>query len=421
MISIAIFIAVSCLAIYRPAIGIALTSQIYLIRSLTQLNNGEICFSGECAATSSPLLGLALPLFVFTISIAKTILLNRNQKTGYIFDYIDSLFVFFILTMLFGCLYSPDILESVDYFARFLLIGVSYYFVTKFCIINCHNKTAFINQFFLTTYIVSILLSIVALYYFVGGGSLNFRLTLPATHPIAFSLLIGQSVIISAAVFLSKGSLIGVKGKPFLNINLLIFIYLLIVQLSTNTRGVTVSLAVALFILLILSKEKINIKQVVLSIPVLIGGAGYVISKMDFDTLFNRFSNIGHDQSISDRIVAYKDSVDIFENNIFFGGGTNSFSHFSILGYPHNFFLENLVSFGMLGMVINISFILLLTLFFFICLSKGENCYALKVFYVLTVFFFIEIMFSFTIWMHKGLYLHLAFLGAYKSYYGNKN
>lgn len=414
MIDAALFTAIAVMAIYRPMIGVAILSHIYLVRSLTALNSGQACFTDDCALTSSGVFGLALPILVFTIIIIKVIAENRHRPIRYNFDYVDALLGFYVIVMLSGSIYSQNIESSVEYLLKFIFLGVSFFFVTKLYICNRQDKLQSIRHLFLATCAIGLLLSLVALYYFIGAGVLGFRLTLPGVHPIPFSLLAGQSFLISAAILLSKGGLLGIRNKLFLTINIGLCIYFLIIQLATNTRGVTISMSIALLLLFILSLKKITAKQILFVIPSIIIAIGYLINNFDRDTLFNRFDNMAGDESLSERRQAYVESLTIVSDNPILGVGTDNFQHLSRLQYPHNFFLENLVNFGSLGLVINVGFIFTF-IYFLLRIKKQRNTNHLFIgIYVITVFFFVETMFSFTIWMHKGLYLHLALLSAYQ-------
>ena len=411
MIEAFIIIIVVSFALYRPMIGIALISQIYLIRSLVYLRSGNPCFVGDCLISSSPLLGVSLPLLVFFIAIIKA----SRTKIRYSLDSSDILFVSYIIVMLIGCIYSPDILDSIDYFGRFLLIGVSYFFVTKFYLSNSVNRVENIRCFLLTTYFTCIFLSFVAMYHFIGSGASSIRLTLPGVHPIPFSLLVGSTFIISLSIFLSNGEYLKISSKYFLRANVVMCLLFFLTQLATNTRGVTISMILSAMLLIILSVDKIRPKLLLVGIPIMISILVYIINKIGFEKLFGRFMNITKDQSVGDRSVAYIDSVKIFSDNILLGGGTNSFKFFSQLGYPHNLFLENLASFGSLGLIINCGFIGVFCYYFLKIIKQGPKNYTLIVLYALTIFFFIETMFSFTIWMHKSLYLFFALLGFYRN------
>lgn len=416
MIDVALFTAIAVMAIYRPMIGVAIISHIYLIRSLTTLNSGEACFTGDCALTSSGVFGLALPILVFTILIIKVIVENRHRPIRYNFDYVDALLGFYVIVMLSGCIYSQNIKSSLEYLLKFIFLGVSFFFVTKLYICNRQDKLQSLRHLFLATCAIGLLLSLVALYYFIGAEVLGFgfRLTLPGVHPIVFSLLAGQSFLISAAILLSKGGLLGTKNKLFLTINIGLCIHFLIIQLATNTRGVTISMSVAFSLLFILSIKKITAKQILFVIPSIIIAIGYLISKFDRDTLLNRFDNVRGDESVSERGQAYVESLRIVSDNPILGVGTDNFQYLSRLEYPHNFFLENLVSFGSLGLIINFGFIFTFIYFLLRIIRQRNTNHLLIGIYIITVFFFVETMFSFTIWMHKGLYLHLAFLSAHQ-------
>ena len=245
---------------------------------------------------------------------------------------------------------------------------------------------------------------------------------MPGVHPIPYSQLIGLGVIASFLIFITNGSYFNIQSKFSLNFNKIILPFLLIVLFATNTRGVMVSLFA--FILFYVLLSKVKIKKSILYIS---GGAVglvlfFAISYIDFDVLFERLFSTYTKKSTDDRFIAYYDSIQLFINHPF-GIGSESFQNFSILPYPHNYFLELISLYGVFGLFLALLLILAILYMFYITskLKKTDNTFVILM--GLVLYFLIESMFSFTIWMHKGLYLtiglFMAYFYAYKTKKGN--
>ena len=235
---------------------------------------------------------------------------------------------------------------------------------------------------------------------------------MPGVHPIPYSQLIGLGVIASFLIFITNGSYFNIQSKLSLNFNKIILPFLLIVLFATNTRGVMVSLFAFILFYAVLSKVKIKKSVLYLS-----GGAVglmlfFAISYIDFDVLFERLFSTYTKKSTDDRFIAYYDSIQLFINHPF-GVGSESFQHFSILPYPHNYFLELIAQYGIFGLFLALLLMLTILNMFFITskLKKADNTFVILM--GLVLYFLIEAMFSFTIWMHKGLYLTMGLFMAY--------
>ena len=65
----------------------------------------------------------------------------------------------------------------------------------------------------------------------------------------------------------------------------------------------------------------------------------------------------------------------------------------------------------------NIYFVFLLLIIFEISNKSKNHNFIYSLLFILIIFFFIETMVSFTLWMHKGMYMTL---GLFSGYYFNK-
>ena len=388
-----------------PPIALAMLLQINLIRALAVIDLKGLVFN--YSNEPSIVFGLLLPLFSFLIILFS--LAVQKRKVVYHFDESNYLIIVLALALISGCLYSPNLSEAISYTARFILLGASFYFIAKIYLLNTSDYQKKIKQFILTTYWLGLLLGSIAALLVVYSQQTVRQLTIPGVHPNPFALLIGVATVISFVIFYTQGKVFEIKNKPFLHLNIILFAYLSILLFATNSRGVLLSTVVAILSYVVLNKVKINkVKLIILSFILILIGS-YVMFLVDVDVLFGRLLNSANDQSIGDRFIAYQDSINILFSKPL-GVGTNGFQYYSILGYPHNLFLENIALFGVVGLLIDLYIVFLIPfLLYKSYLARSANPYVILLF-SLFIYFLVETMFSFTLWMHKGLYLSLALL-----------
>ena len=281
---------------------------------------------------------------------------------------------------------------------------------------NSNQPDKLIIEFLKTTLILGVVLGTISLILLLyEGGTVN-RLTIPGVHPIPFSQLIGfailviiSSLIIDKKIFPIELGSIMLRG--------FLFVYLLIILFASNTKGILLSVFIALIIMLYLKGFRVNKKLILLMTIVIIPLVFYVIYIIGYDNLFERlFKSLG-DDSVNHRILSYGESFEIFLKFPLTGSGPGAYDLFGFLPYPHNFFLENIAQYGILGLFINIYFIFSLILLFSISNKSKKRNFIYSLLFILIIFFFIETMVSFTLWMHKGMYISL---GLFSGYYFNK-
>lgn len=403
-----LFITLFLIAFSRPAIGIVLLLNIYLIKPLILLDANSIGYDADFALGSNLLLGAILPAFTLIVIFFKKLYIKK-YRYSYPFDKFEMLILSLSLILLVYVPVSPVSSHSLSYFLKFLFLGISYYFVVKFILFNSNNPRYILKMIFLAFYYFGIVISIISLLIMFSQNIVLKRLTLPGIHPIPFAQAIGISFLFSFAIFISNGKLLALTNKLVIKFNVAIFIYLFIVLLFTNTRGILLAVALSSLILLLYNPYRLEkIKFYFISFFVLILSS-YLISNIGIDVLFHRLMNSANDASVSDRLLAYNDSVNLFFNHPF-GVGTGAFGYFSDFGYPHNLFLQNISEYGIFGLLWSIAFIFILcsTLFYFFRLRKIEPLSILAL--MMVIFYFTESMFSFTLWMQKGLFLSLGLL-----------
>ncbi len=397
---------------WKPIVGIAVLTQINLIRAVVSLDLNDICF--RCVNDSDPFLGAIIPLLGFAVILIK--LYSKNKKVNFRLGFIDLFFVLTIFTLVYTTIFSADIITSVIYTSKFLLLAFSYYFIGKTILLNSNQPDKLIIEFLKTTLILGVVLGTISLILLLyEGGTVN-RLTIPGVHPIPFSQLIGfailviiSSLIIDKKIFPIELGSIMLRG--------FLFVYLLIILFASNTKGILLSVFIALIIMLYLKGFRVNKKLILLMTIVIIPLVFYVIYIIGYDNLFERlFKSLG-DDSVNHRILSYGESFEIFLKFPLTGSGPGAYDLFGFLPYPHNFFLENIAQYGILGLFINIYFIFSLILLFSISNKSKKRNFIYSLLFILIIFFFIETMVSFTLWMHKGMYISL---GLFSGYYFNK-
>ncbi len=406
MITAIIIITVLLFSWYKPPVAFALLLQTNIIRSLAQLEINKPCYF--CQMDPDPVLGAILPVLSFIIILFKIDL--RKGKLKYHFDKFDLFFLMLIIALTVSTVISYSITDSIEYSLKFLILAFPYYFIVKIYFLNSDKdlKSEVILFFKISLYL-SLIFSFLAISIVAYNGDTIWRLTIPKVHPIPYSLLIGLGVLISIIILLTKNTHLFYTKKYQTKIIFISSVFLLLVQFATNTRGVLVSLIIGLIYLLKINPikiKKIYLYGGIISFLLLLG---IILSQLDLTYYFRRFSELTTDVSILQRIKVYLESFSILYETHFLGTGPGAFKYYSFLEYPHNLFLENMAVFGIMGIIINIYLILLI-----FWLLNNSKVWKENILLVLTIsiflFFLSETMFSFTLWMHKGLYLSMALI-----------
>ena len=167
---------------WKPIVGIAVLTQINLIRAVVSLDLNDICF--RCVNDSDPFLGAIIPLLGFAVILIK--LYSKNKKVNFRLGFIDLFFVLTIFTLVYTTIFSADIITSVIYTSKFLLLAFSYYFIGKTILLNSNQPDKLIIEFLKTTLILGVVLGTISLILLLyEGGTVN-RLTIPGVHPYSF-------------------------------------------------------------------------------------------------------------------------------------------------------------------------------------------------------------------------------------------
>lgn len=394
------------LAWKKPSISLALLTQLYLIRSTFNIDFNDINYREYI--NSDPVIGAILPVLCFTLIVFRVIKEKRHLRL--ILDKVDFLIGFIVFTLSVSTVFSHDLFSSLEYNMRFLVLTLPFYLVTKLYFLSLDKDEELKAQlivFIKTIVILSTILGLFAVYVklFVYDNVIPFRrITMSKTHPIPFAQLIGLSALILSYSSFFKLYFFDKKWT-----SIMLVINILILFLS-NTRGIILSYLICLLLFILV--ERITVKKfqkvVFIGLPVSLVSIAILFLKVDLTIVFNRFLNISTDESIKIRLRTYQESFYIFFDTYLLGSGPGVFKYFHTGFYPHNFFLENISSYGLLGLFFSLLFIIYL-IWMNVKYIKDFYAKSFTYFSVLLVnFFFIETMFSFTLWMHKGLFLSLA-------------
>jgi O-antigen ligase len=405
LIAVCLFIFILILGIRKPIVAIVLLINIYLIKAIPYIDWYDPSYTAEDLLGNDIVFGAILPLLVIFLIIGK-IFFSKFHKLVYKLDVFDFLLGALTIILLVYIFVSPDFYFSLDYFLRFIFIGLSYYFVVKLVLFNVKDPVKALKESLLTFYFFGIIISLTAYLIILLNKVIILRLTLPGIHAIPFSQAIGMSFIISFVIFITKGRVLDIKSSKFLFFNNFILFYLMVSLFATNTRGILLSSFLSILFFLIFKTIRITFLRKMLLFSSMIPVLLFLLYYIDTSHIFR---DLSQDQSTAERFIAFNQCISIFYDNIF-GVGTGAFHFHSTLPYPHNLFLENLVNYGIIGIFWNIFFVFVIGYGLYICLKIRRKYYYSILIFTMFLFYFIETMFSFTLWMQKGMFFSLGVL-----------
>jgi O-antigen ligase len=411
---VSIFIGLIILYIcwVKPMVGIAILVQINLIRAVFSLDFNNLNF--RSVNEPDAFLGAIIPILGLITIFLK--LNSIHKKIKFKLSFIDVFFLLAIFTLIFSTIFSSDVIESIVYTGKFIFLAFSYYFTSKTVLLNTKYPDKQIIIFLKTTLFLGIALGIISLLLLFFQGVAVNRLTIPGVHPIPYSQLMGFSIlVIFSSLMIDKKLFFIELGSQFIRGFLLVF--LLILLFASNTKGILLSVFLAMLIMLYLKGFRINKKLLLLVGLIIIPLIFYVISVIGYESLFDRLLRSLEDDSVNHRVLSYVESFQIFRDFPLTGSGPGAYGVYGFLYYPHNFFLENMAQYGVLGILMNSYFIFSLFIIFWISNKAKSRNFIYSLLFIFIIYFFVETMVSFTLWMHKGLYVTL---GLFSGYYFNK-
>ena len=397
----------------KPSISLAILLQINIIRSVITIDINNICYG--CLEDSHIFLGAILPILSMSIIIAK--IYYKKQNVKYKIDDFDYFILGLVFTSFIGIFISDNLINSLLFWLKLVLLGISFFFVSKLFFYNTKNIRKEFSLFFRTTLNLALILGILSLFFVMYSGKSIWRMTMPGTHPIPYAILMGFASLIYTYSFFDR-SILG-KRKFLFHISGILSIVLLIMS---QTKGVIIAAFISLIFFMIGFGLKISMKWIKnLSLGILFI-IPFFLYYFDFSVIFQRINEFGSakDQSTNERIQIYFDSFSIIYDNPILGVGTDGFQYHSFGSYPHNLFLELITNYGVLGFILTIYFLLIISFVGLKTWGINNSNILSKIIASLLIFFFIETMFSFTLWMHKGLYLSMAMYSVYY-HYNKKN
>ena len=291
----------------KPIAGLAVLVQINLVRAVVSLDFDNLCF--KCINESDLLLGAIIPLLGFALILVK--LYSKNKNLKFKLSFIDVFFVLVIVTLFYTSIFSANMAASVAYTGRFILLASSYYFISKIIILNAEQPNKLIIDFLKVTLILGVCLGIISLILLYFSSGYVDRLTIPGVHPIPFSQLIGFAVLVIISSLIIDKNLLPINIGSLVSRGLLL-VFLLMVLFASNTKGILLSIIISFIIMLYLKGFKISKKLLVLMCLVILPLTFYVVSKIGYESLFERlFRSLG-DNSINHRLLSYGESFEIF-------------------------------------------------------------------------------------------------------------
>lgn len=397
--TLAIIILIVALSWWRPEVGMAVAVQSYLIRSAL---NEPVYMAQTGGADDDPLLSLVIPCIIFGV-----ILLKRFQSGDsydrYSIRVLDTLFYLLGVVLLIGSLYSPLKIDALMVSAKYFALGISFYYFGRLYFSKHEDIEKAARNFLIATWGMALLLGVYA--YIQSFGVDYFRLTIGNAHPIPFSLLIASGVLINVYwVFMPN---LKIKIRMLLFTSLLI---LMIIFISTNTRGTILSLAIATIFMVLgpALQGKVKMRSLFFGFIGLLGSL-FIVAQVIPDTADTVMDNlkliISDDQgvSIDERAMAHGDALRIFSENILLGVGTAGFKSYSEIEYPHNAMLEMLSENGLLGgTALGLVYLVIIMLLLKIIIRYNGLALLIGSLVVLCM---VEMQFSFTLWMHKLFFL----------------
>lgn len=400
----------------KPIYALVLILNINSLRAIPELDLDNLRFRG--LNDPNLFISVLLPFAAYIIILFKIDFVKK--KILYLFDITDLFFLSSIIVMTIYSFIAPNILEGIEFTLKYLFIGLPFYYITKIILYNSENAEIEYIKFFKATILVALFIGSLGLYL---AYSVNFlepslglenkvpiaRMSISGVHPIPYSQAIGFGALIAFSVFYTKGITMGLTQRKHVIFVIFVFLYLFVLVLLANTRGVLISLLLAIFLFIRMSPIRMSkkVKRVLwasLILGILVGS--YFL---DFSSVFRRILQLfNNDASVSERMIILKEAFSVvFTNPI--GVGTSGF----IYSYPHNIFLDYIVSFGVFGWMLSLALVVIIIYFYMITFRWKSKYPVLVLLYCILIYFFTETLISFTLWMHKGLYLSIAMFVVY--------
>ncbi|MBI5987077.1 O-antigen ligase family protein [Clostridium perfringens] len=333
---------------------------------------------------------LALLLVVLSILNYKKIKLNK----------VHFFWLIAIISVYISCIISVNFQSSIDYFIRFST-GILIMILLGFNIESVYKSISFIKIFsiiyLIFTYyqLISFDKYFSTISYLFNTEKLDtiFNLSTYSNRYVGLGIYAGNNAFILSLGFAIYASLIILYKKRRI-INSFIALAFACGVLLSGSRIMLINIVLSISVILVIRSKGIfnKVKKIIIFFIILLIALSIILLIIPKSNLvFERFLN-GSD-SIKSRLVLYNYAYELFNSNILFGKGINTFVSLTYINpvlsektYVHNVFLQLLCETGILG---SIFIILPIVLTYFITLSlmeKYKYCKKIEFFLMVSIY-----------------------------------
>ena len=330
--------------------------------------------------------------FIFFLLFIVMSLLNLKKKLFSKFKLVSEDFIVLsisLCSLLFLSLKDIN-LDSVNYI---ILISFSsiYYFLLRLILIDFNHPEFF--GYLRISVIIAFIVGILHALFFVPLDQLlvSTRLGGDIVNPVGLAgILFTLFAILLASLSFQKK--ISISGYLFSGL-ILITIFL------TGSRA---SMIASLLLIILISYFRNFTFGTVISILSLFLSFLYI---SNIDDAASRFTNLADSRSALARYDTWENVIYLINENYFTGIGLHGYQNLHN-DYPHNLFLEIILSFGLLGLIIVTGIISYLSINLFIVINS--NHIALRIFYLSILCLLLIKMLSFNLSHIRELFFFLA-------------
>jgi O-antigen ligase len=404
MIFIVITIAIMIyFSIVKPELALVLAMNTFIINAGLGFESG-IYYNA---------IGAGLPFVFYSFCLLLKIL---RKDTNIFIPKVESiLMLLFCLYYLCSGIYAISDSLALESSFRFVFLVAGFFF--SIFILVRYSIAYSVNATFKAYLFFCVLTAIYAILANNSSSEYVMRLTIGNVSSIPLSIVIGQGVLISFYYLLNS------TNKKTSLCNGGVFLFLFYTLALTNTRSTLIGCILALVFYLFLCRKIIPRATYIKLYMVIVFSIPLVISFMyaNYDRFeriisgFSRIANNEYGESEGDRVSAWMYAIDLFTSNPVLGIGAGNFNQYYI-AYPHNIFAELLSETGLVGFVL--MFLLIARAFY--CTFKFKKS-EFNLLGALFAFNFFVSQVSLTLWMHKSLFIWMAFIFVVYYFYYEDN
>lgn len=294
----------------------------------------------------------AVVLIISLIIIANTIYTKNSNKFGKTEFFFIAFWLFYILKAIvsFKTFSFSEELASKEIEIYLRIIGIT--FIPSLAVLSIKEKdinyALFLNYVYYTLYFILLLNVVVGIKYDYQGRSAGFM----SMYSISFGHLGVSLALLSIYKLLYE-----VKTKHMQAITFLGAILGLYILYASGTRSPLIAFILCLCFVFYL-KNKLKYLGVFLlllctSVLALIYFKPQYLEVGHSSSFLNRVTNMIVSGDSSGRDILYQQGIDVFAENPIFGGRILFFDGM----YPHNIFIEVLMSMGVIGLLLYLFFL----------------------------------------------------------------